>query len=153
MRFSLKYILAATAYVALAAAAFTQPTWVYADLLWVVTFLAFVYALLSAYFTRGKRRATWLGFVVAAGCYVACVQFAPNGAPTGRFIKAILPRPSAPISPADRGAIVSDPSFTVAYIDDSRRRAAHSIATMLCGLVGCWLGSLAYTRAGREAKE
>lgn len=34
MRFSLRWILAATTYVAIAAAAFTQTDWIYADILW-----------------------------------------------------------------------------------------------------------------------
>ena len=46
MRYSMKWILAAMVYVAIAAAAFSQDTWVYADLLWLAAFVAFGYAFL-----------------------------------------------------------------------------------------------------------
>lgn len=62
MRFSLKRILAGTVYVAIAAAAFSQTTWVYADVLWATSLLAVAYVATLATFARGggggTRRAT-----------------------------------------------------------------------------------------------
>lgn len=54
-RFSLKWILAAMVYAAIAAAAFSQETWVYADLLCAASLLALGYAVMLTIYARGGR--------------------------------------------------------------------------------------------------
>src|SRR5262245_24174438 len=89
MRFSLKWILVGVAYVAVAAAAFSQTTWVYADVLWAASLLAVVYAALIAAFARGRRQAAAVGFVVASACFLLCVWLTNgNGVPTTRLLVA-----------------------------------------------------------------
>jgi hypothetical protein len=73
MRFSLKWALAAMAYIALAAAALASPHWAYADLLWGTAVIIFGYATLLALFSRGKPRARATGFAVFAACYLCAV--------------------------------------------------------------------------------
>ena len=54
-RFSLKWILAAMVYAAIAAAAFSQESWVYADILCAVSLLALGYAVMLVIYARGER--------------------------------------------------------------------------------------------------
>jgi len=79
MRFSLKWALAAMAYVALAAAALSQRSPVWAGLLWTATIFAFCYALLVC-FAWDDRRAAALGFVVVSIVYYVHQQMAPTQA-------------------------------------------------------------------------
>jgi hypothetical protein len=104
MRFSLKWILLGMAYMAVAAAAFTQTTWVYADLLWAASLLAVVYAALVAAFARGRRQMAAAGFVAASVCFLACVYSSQgNSLPTTRLLAAAgvgqssaMPQPYTP---------------------------------------------------------
>jgi hypothetical protein len=66
MRFSLKWILAAAVYVAIAAAAFSQPSWVYADVLWAMSLLAIVFAGVMVFAARDKARMAAGGFLLAS---------------------------------------------------------------------------------------
>jgi hypothetical protein len=75
MRFSLKWILVAAVYVAFAAAAFSQDSWVYADLLWTASLLALVFAALVSFLGSGKGRVAATGFLLASLAFVACVAF------------------------------------------------------------------------------
>jgi hypothetical protein len=88
MRFSLKWILVGVTYVAVAAAAFSQTTWVYADVLWAASLLAVVYAALVAAFARGRRQVAAAGFVVASVGFLVCLHFANNSVPTLRLLAA-----------------------------------------------------------------
>ena len=62
IRFSLKWLLTAMVYVALAAAAFTQDHWAWADVLWLVSFVAVCYAAALAFNAAGERRSRSIGF-------------------------------------------------------------------------------------------
>jgi hypothetical protein len=105
-RFSLKWILAAMVYAAIAAAAFSQQTWVYADLLCGAALLALGYALLLVIYTRGPRQAAAAGFAVCMILIAAVVQISPDSVPTLRILTAtgigqppILPTPTTPVIP------------------------------------------------------
>ena len=151
MRYSMKWILAAMVYVAIAAAAFSQPGWVYADLLWAATFLAFSYAIIVAWLVPGVARARAGGFVIVAACFVASLHLSPVDVPARRVLEAI--RVMLPADSVDR-----EPTTVSEWMASPRResrgtqiRSADTVATMLSGLVGCLLGSLAYNRARRDA--
>ena len=147
MRFSLKWLLALMAYVALAAAAATNEAWYYADLLTGITFLATMYAILCAILARGRSRAVALGFAIVSTSYILCVEFAPSHVPTSEIADSLY------------GHL---PSFGPSYTDPTTgqrltpvgnrqlfvaRRAFSSIATMLAGLIGSALGALAARNA------
>jgi hypothetical protein len=66
VRYSLKWLLAAMIYAALAAAAFTHTHWAYADLLWLVAVFSLVYTATLAVFSRGRQQGGAIGFVVAS---------------------------------------------------------------------------------------
>jgi hypothetical protein len=70
VRFSLKWILAAMVYVAIAAAALGTGKWHFADVLWILTLLAVGYAILVAAFATGRRRVLSAGFAVLSVCFV-----------------------------------------------------------------------------------
>jgi hypothetical protein len=89
MRFSLKWILAGMAYAAVAAAAFSQETWVYADVLWAASLLAIVFAAILACFARGRRQIAAAGFEFASACFLLCLIFGDAGSvPTTRLLLA-----------------------------------------------------------------
>lgn len=88
MQFSMKWVLLGMAYVAVAAAAFSQGDWVYADLLWAATFLAVCSALLTTALSRGARRAGATGFALFALALAMCAQFADGTVPTRRILLA-----------------------------------------------------------------
>jgi hypothetical protein len=110
MRFSLKWILAGVAYVAIAAAAFSQTTWVYADILWAASLLAVVYAALLAAFVRGRRQLAAAGFVFASFCFLMCLTLGGDSVPTTRLLVAAgvgaanqplpAPTPTTPYNPS-----------------------------------------------------
>jgi hypothetical protein len=81
MRFSLKWALAATAYVALAAASFARPSDWFTVTLWALAFLAFCYATLAAIVDEGNQRATAAGFALGWCLCVAFTYAAPYRAP------------------------------------------------------------------------
>ena len=99
-RFSLKWILAAMVYAAIAAAAFSQETWVYADLLCGAALIALGYAILLVIYTRGPQQAAAGGFAVCMILLATGMMIAPDSVPTLRIITAtgvarqpILPSP------------------------------------------------------------
>jgi hypothetical protein len=109
MRFSMKWILAGMAYAAVAAAAFSQQTWVYADILWMASLLAVVYAGLVAVFARGRRQAAAIGFVVGSLAFAACVFAGSSSVPTYRILTAAGLGPDS-IAPTPYAATYSAPS-------------------------------------------
>jgi hypothetical protein len=96
-RFSLKWMLLAMVYAAIAAAAFTQRNWLYADLLWAVLMASVGYAVLLIIYARGERQARAAGFVVLAAGFLACLYLAPNAMPTHHLAGA-LPAPADEVS-------------------------------------------------------
>ena len=98
MRFSLKWGLFGMAYVAVAAAALSQDHWAYADLLWLATFLAICWAIVTAIFSNGSRRAAAIGFALFAIGFVACSHVAEQSIPTRRILLA-AGLPEYPLNP------------------------------------------------------
>ena len=90
MQFSMKWVLLGMAYVAVAAAAFSQGHWVYADLLWCGAFLAVCFAILAIGISTGVRRAAAAGFALFALAFALCVQVAPGSVPTKRILSAAV---------------------------------------------------------------
>ncbi len=106
-RFSLKWILAAMVYAAIAAAAFSQETWVYADILCAVSLLALGYAVMLIIYARGERQAAAAGFAVFMVLLAACLLMAPQSVPSYRILTAagvgqtpITPMPKGPSAQA-----------------------------------------------------
>jgi hypothetical protein len=88
MRFSLKWLLAGTAYAAVAAAAFGTGEWFYADALWVTSLLAIVYAATLAILATGRERWGAVAFAFACGCFLTCLMFGGDAVPSARILAA-----------------------------------------------------------------
>jgi hypothetical protein len=88
-RFSIKWLLLGTAYVAVAAAAFARGHWSYADILGAANFFAVTYALTLALFARGRRQVAAAGFAIASLLLLACLYLAPQAMPTSRLLAAL----------------------------------------------------------------
>jgi hypothetical protein len=101
-RFSLKWILAAMVYAAIAAAAFSQQSWVYSDLLCAASLLALGYAVVLIIYSRGARQAAAVGFAVFMILLAVCIQAVPESVPTLRILTAagINGQELAPLTPA-----------------------------------------------------
>ena len=139
MRFSLKWLLAGTVYVAIAAAAFARPHWAYVQLLRGVTFFAIVYALIVAIFGRGHRQVAAAGFVIATSLLLLYAHVYPVSMPTPRVYDALV-TPSAITTPGGETKL------------NQRVDVFEAVGTMAAGLVGAVLGAVAYRR-GRVERE
>jgi hypothetical protein len=113
-RFSLKWILAAMVYAAIAAAAFSQETWVYADILCAVSLLALGYAVMLIIYARGERQAAAAGFAVFMVLLAACLLMAPQSVPSYRILTAAgvgQTQPNLPISAIPPSATAVQPFY------------------------------------------
>jgi hypothetical protein len=136
MRFSLKWLLAGTVYLAIAAAAFARPHWAYSDALILLTFVAVTYAAIETVFSRGRRQVIAGGFAIAALLASVGTAIAPKASPPARVVEAF-----APYTGKFQG------EFT---IYTARLRSANAAGTMAAGLIGAVLGTVAYRRGRVE---
>jgi hypothetical protein len=88
-RFSLKWVLIGAAYVAIAAAAFSQRSWIFSDFLWFALLAAFAYALVLAFYARGEQQASAAGFLALAMCFLMCLYVVPDRAPVRSLYVAL----------------------------------------------------------------
>lgn len=158
MRFSLKWALAAMAYVALAATAFSSPAHPLNLLLWGAALTAFAYSILLIVVVRGRVQLLALGFVVTSGMLLSCYCLAPSRRPSLWFFppQRHVPGPKLEIpdyeAELQRFNIGNAPpsSIIVPFVADYHRAlrgdAANAIGIMAAGLIGCGLGALAYRR-------
>jgi hypothetical protein len=128
MRFSLKWILAATVYVAIAASALYRKSPHYADLIWGISVIAIAYVVTLAIYTRGQRQAAAVAFLVSCLGFLAGLQFGSGD----EFIADLL-------------------LLLNAYTEQFRFRAANAVAALAFGLMGSLVGLLAY-RTATKAK-
>jgi hypothetical protein len=145
MQFSIKWLLAAFVYVALAAAALATSRQLIADLVWAVTGLAFGYAVVVSIIACGKRQAVALGFVVTSALYVFALMMAPGSASSHRAFVAVgyvLGSDGTlyeyDVAAPAGGGLRTLGDFTPAI------RASNAVATMAAGLIGCCLGAMAF---------
>ncbi|HEX6962234.1 MAG TPA: hypothetical protein VF175_10235 [Lacipirellula sp.] len=117
MRFSLKWILIAAVYFAVGAAALTQQSWVYADVLWVMTALSLVLAALLAVYMCGRGRTVATGFLLAAAGYMMYSMLTPTfNTVTSRILLASGYDPGGGAIPGARAGAtgIDHESFAVA---------------------------------------
>src|SRR5688572_10381202 len=107
MRFSVKWLLAAAVYVAIAAAALSQQSGLYGDVLWGITLLALLFAALLAIFMRGEGRIIATGFLLAGGAYLIYATIASTySSASARVLRAVgydpagVAFPAAPTTPS-----------------------------------------------------
>lgn len=139
MRFSLKWILALMVYVAVAAAAFGQPAWLYPDVMWCITILANAFAAAVVVCGRGPRKAAASGFFVASIAFAALVLFSID----------------LPGHDSHSGFYPIDNIFLTLGIDSVapnpktilRLRTANAVASLVFGLIGTLAGLIAFRAA------
>jgi hypothetical protein len=157
MRLSLKWLLAATAYVALVAGAIGSGSGVFSDAVWAVSFLVLAYAAVTACNPQSERQAAAIGFSIVATAHVVGLWFLADRLPAAHFFSLIGYSVSGDGDVYVRvfQPIENEPS-QVTYrrvpIDRAVVRTANAIATMIAGLVGCAIGALAYRHVGRTKK-
>jgi hypothetical protein len=143
MRFSLKWLLAAMAYVALAAIAVREGEY-FALAISAINFIAIVSAMIWSVLSRGKPRALAIGFAIASVSYLACQEFNQE-----RVLSFEIAQDLFPPEPSMR---VDRLTSTPRDLSRARARAAFdSLGTMLTGLIGAALGALAARHASAGA--
>jgi hypothetical protein len=163
VRFSLKWILAGMVYVAIAATAVARGQWYLADLALALTFAMLSFVALMAIYTRGKRQACALGFLVGCAYFLGYLEFSSQSSLTFRWLRACGLDNSGPMTPpaalsaddpfgAPTPQIVQpDPQTAVEQLD-ARLRAANAVATLAFGLTGSLVGLMAFRASAVEAR-
>jgi hypothetical protein len=154
MRFSLRGLLLATAYVALVAGAIGSRSALLADAVWLVSIAVTFYAGVVAGASTGVRRATAIGFVVWFAAYFAGLYFIPNRMPANQLLTAL----GNNVSGGLLYVIETAPSATtglqspVTFIADSGAivSTANAVGAMVSGWIGFGLATLAYLQSKRE---
>src|SRR3954463_7364016 len=78
MRFSLKSMLIAFAFVALSCMGLLYANRTWAACFFTATFLLILVGIVNAFIRRGSSKAFWIGFVVFSGAYFWVAMFAEN---------------------------------------------------------------------------
>lgn len=157
MRFSIKWTLAGMVYVAVAAAAFSNRAWYYADGLWLASLIAYSLSLVMAIFARGRRQLAAAGFVAFGGVFLLCQEFAPTAVPTDRLLYAcglvsevtVVPRSLQYRTPPSTSYWPMAPAAPFPRRDETPiYRAADALAVTAFGLLGAVLAPVALRREG-----
>jgi hypothetical protein len=154
MRFSLKWLLGATAYVALVAGAVASGKGIFADSVWAVSFLALTYAAVTACNPGSERQAAAIGFTIVATAHVIGLWFVADRLPAAHFFTMLgySVSPDGELYVAVFQPMENQPSqltYRAVPVGIAIVRTANAIVTLLAGLVGCMIGALAYRRASR----
>jgi hypothetical protein len=155
MRFSLKWLLGVTAYVALVAGAIGSGKGVFADGVWGISFLLLTYAAVTACNPHSERQAAAIGFTIVAAAHVVGMWLIPDRLPASHFFSALGygVTPNGEVFVAVFQPIANQPGqVTYRHMPAGwvMVRTANAVGTMLAGLVGCAIGALAYRNSRRE---
>jgi len=172
-RFSLRWLLAGTAYAAIGAGVFAQRSWVCAELLWAVAVITFCYSLLATLFNRGELQAMAIGFAVLWIIYVAFLLIVPHRVPSRGMLTLAGYAPPSPPEEIEtyRGLIRGlnvDPrrhqpqnrakynalyaKYEIALGNAPEVLAANAIGTTLAGVIGCALGAFTFRQSLRNRR-
>jgi hypothetical protein len=150
MQFSIRWMLAGTAFVALVTAAIATQSYLLVDLVWAVVLLAVVYAIVLAWNPIKTRQAIAIGFVTVAIMHAACLYFLPSHAPTTHALKSA----GYILSKGQIYEFASTPSGQTNWVPASKIQvavsAANAVVTLVAGLAGGLVRAAAYAHARRE---
>jgi hypothetical protein len=150
MRFSIRWMLALVAYVALVTTAIATGSYLLADVVWGLTLVAVCYAMVVAWVDRGRRQAMAVGFVIMAALHVAGLYVVPNRVPAARAFVAT----GYYLSDSDGEVYVYEMTrpgtYQIAPGGQSTLRVANAIVTLVAGVVGCFVGRAAYRGQSRS---
>jgi hypothetical protein len=149
MRFSIRWMLGAVAFVALVTAAIVSQSYLLVDLAWAVILLAVVYAIVLACNPNKQRQAIAIGFVCVAVMHAACLYLLPSHAPTTHALRAA----GYILSKGQVYEVVSERSGRT-WVRTNKMQlavsAANAVVTLVAGLAGGFVGAAAYAHARRE---
>jgi hypothetical protein len=143
MRFSLKWLLAVMAYVALAIVAVCSHSLHFAHALWLISFAAVVYAFALATAVPGAARTSAIGFLAGAVIYLAVLWTLPDSVLPSYELAEFLQHASFNRRLAEANAAgrsISRNDYVNAHVAGWALNAA---STLLAGLIGAALGALA----------
>jgi hypothetical protein len=147
MRFSIKWLLAAMAYVALVAAAAKAEYGVLADAPWAVLLLCFCYSLILVGVTFGERHARAVGFTVACAAHFAVVYAAIDHTLAAHALRLA----GYSVTSAGRVIEVAGPnSIRTAQGVRPILNSSNAVATLAAGLIGSYVGALVFRRDERH---
>jgi hypothetical protein len=151
VRFSLKWILAGTVYVAIAAAAFSfaEKTWIYCDVLWGLTLLMLAYSGVVVLCASGRQRATAAGFVFASLCILFVLAFGDGKGTAYMVLDAIGIRPGVRRYQAAGFPMPQVKALSVSTFN-RYLRAGNAVATLAFGLMGSIVGLIAFRASAVE---
>src|SRR5688572_7201134 len=89
MRYTLRWLLLAMAFVALVAGTIVSVNSSLNSLTWSATAIVFTYDAVTLCYARGKRQAVALGFVVLSSAYFAALCFFPVQTPAARLFNTL----------------------------------------------------------------
>jgi hypothetical protein len=161
MRFSLKWALLVMTVLAIGANAIGQRSWMSAEVVWMVSAIAFCYAALIVC-VHTPRRCKATGFALFWGAYFIALWIAPGHVPSRRIltfagyaapatvsdekdyvprIRGLLadPRRSDPVVQERYDAMIA--SYELALGFGPEIAASNAIGCLIAGLVGYWLAS------------
>lgn len=174
IRFSIRWLLLAVAYVALVTAACVGRTTAWSAALWLVTALSAAYALLTVVYHRGQTQAMALGFLLLMGAYLASMHWAPEMLPTPHIAESLgiidyandaelaeLPEIASQVEMLRQ--VLANPEKNAIYqrlVKSQQRLEAteagrhlvvglHATGAMLAGVIGALLGAHVWSRAQR----
>jgi hypothetical protein len=159
LRFSIASLIAVTLLCGVGLAALYEATLLWASALFTLAMGLLCTALLFTLIGRGRRRATWAGFAIFGGTYLLTTFWlwpGPNGVTAPPYVTEVLIDSYQPawsnasvtvIDSAQSGETTLDPSMTRIPAPPGRvvnlqhyRRIGHTLAAILCGIVGALMG-------------
>jgi hypothetical protein len=146
MRFSLRWLFALTAYIAVVTAAVVTRSYLLADAVWSITWLAICYAIVIACVGKQQQRASAIGFVILAATNIAGLYLIPSRVPVMRIFavcgyvvstdgEIYEPDPARPFQ-------LRFPPGLLAIVG-----TINAVGTLAIGLIGYFVGQLAYSGA------
>jgi hypothetical protein len=150
MRFSLKWMLAAMVYVALAASAVGLHSRALADVVWMLNIAALLFTLMVMIGGASERRSRATGFAIFMGSYIFASCLVYNRLPATRVFQANGYEISASGS-AYAWTEPLRPGGEVTRLDATASLyVAHATSALACGFFGAYLGPLAFRRGDRS---
>jgi hypothetical protein len=141
MRYSLRWLLLAMAYVALVAAAIGATGSMFVDILWIVWIVSLCYAFVVMCVGKDRRRAMAVGFVALSAAHAACIYLFPYHVPVMHVVSGLgyaFGGDGAIYEHVSAGRVRIAPGITNAT------HIANAVVTLAVGMIGCGIGALAY---------
>jgi hypothetical protein len=142
MRFSIRWMLAIVAYVAVVVAVMVTGSNRLVDLIWAVSWLAICYAAVFAAIGDRRQRAMAVGFPVLSIAHLIGLQMKPHHMLPGQLCEIAGYNVARDGDIWVRGRIDAKATELKKALP-----AANAISTLVLGFLGCFIGRIAYPHA------